>query len=403
MSTTGLRMLQRQSSPRTLSSGGEYPRAVALVAGRQLEIAWWRPAAPAGAPLVLLHEGLGSVSTWRDFPEALAKRTARPVMAYSRFGHGRSDPPARPHTVRFMHDEAALLPDVLDAAQIDRAMLVGHSDGGSIALIAAARFPARVEALVLEAPHVFVEDISIESIQRTTSAYDSGDLEARLARHHADVEAAFRGWSDVWLDPAFREWNLEAFLRRITRPMLLIQGDRDEYGTLAQIEAIARQAGGPVETLVLPTAATCRIAIGRTPCWRPWHGSRALPERRLELGDRDLDAPEIGEHPLRLLDRLAQRGRIRRPAASHLPRQIARRLGTGAADGHGPLVRLDQLPDLGFLVWSHRAQGVILTSGAGLERSRADEDPHDIPHSGLRTPHFGLRTPPSRSFPSLSS
>ena len=219
-----------------------------------LEARWWEPAGPeeSGAePIVLLHEGLGSVSMWRDFPSALATRTGRRVMAYSRFGHGRSDRSARPHTTDFMHEEAALLPRVLDAAEIDRAVLFGHSDGGSIALIAAALSPARVAALILEAPHVFVEDLSVASIERTTATYETADLRARLARHHDDVDAAFRGWSDVWLNPEFRAWNLEEFLPRITCPTLLIQGEDDEYGTLRQVEAIQQQASGRVERLVL--------------------------------------------------------------------------------------------------------------------------------------------------------
>ena len=173
-------------------------------------------------------------------------------MAYSRFGHGHSDRPAHPHTIDFMHDEAAVLPRILDAAGIDRAMLFGHSDGGSIALIAAAQSPARVAALILEAPHVFVEDLSIASIERTTANYETTDLRARLARHHDDVDAAFRGWSDVWLNAEFRAWNLEGFLPRITCPTLLIQGEDDEYGTLRQVEAIQRQVAGPIERLVLP-------------------------------------------------------------------------------------------------------------------------------------------------------
>jgi pimeloyl-ACP methyl ester carboxylesterase len=219
-----------------------------------LEARWWEPLVVTRTmePIVLMHEGLGSVSMWRDFPAALARRTGRRVMAYSRFGHGRSDRPAQPHTVTFMHEEAALLPRILDEAQISRAVLFGHSDGGSIALVAAAQSPARATALVLEAPHVFVEDISVASIERTTASYEAGDLRARLARHHADVDAAFRGWSDVWLDPEFRAWNLEAFLPRIPCPTLLIQGEQDEYGTLKQVEAIARQVAHPVETLILP-------------------------------------------------------------------------------------------------------------------------------------------------------
>jgi pimeloyl-ACP methyl ester carboxylesterase len=174
------------------------------------------------------------------------------VLAYSRFGHGQSDRPEEPHTTAFMHEEAALVPRILDEAKIERAVLFGHSDGGSIALIAAAQSPARVAALILEAPHVFVEDVSIASIEQTTASYETGDLRARLARHHADVDAAFRGWSDVWRNPAFRAWNLEAFLPLISCPALMIQGEQDEYGTLRQVEAIGRQLTGPVEMLILP-------------------------------------------------------------------------------------------------------------------------------------------------------
>ena len=222
-----------------------------LVDGRALEAAWWGPLRSARLPLVLLHEGLGSVSLWRDVPRALAQRTGRRVMAYSRFGHGASDPPASPHTVAFMHEEARLLPAILDAAGIDRAVLLGHSDGGSIALIAASEAPARVEALVLAAPHVFVEDISVASIERTTVAFRTTDLRERLARHHRDVDIAFSGWSDVWLDPHFRTWNLEGYLPGIACPVLLIQGEQDEYGTLRQVDAIERQVRGPVDRLVL--------------------------------------------------------------------------------------------------------------------------------------------------------
>jgi pimeloyl-ACP methyl ester carboxylesterase len=218
---------------------------------RSIEVAWWGPRS-ALTPVVLLHEGLGSVSLWRDFPEALAAETGRRVMAYSRFGHGNSDPPAEPHTVQFMHDEAQLLPAVLDAAGLARAHLLGHSDGGSIALIFAAQHPARAETLLLEAPHVFVEDLSVSSITRTTAAYCDTELRARLARHHRHVDLMFAGWSDVWLNPAFRTWNLERFLPAIDCPVLLIQGEQDEYGTLEQIDTIEQQVRGPVERHVLP-------------------------------------------------------------------------------------------------------------------------------------------------------
>jgi pimeloyl-ACP methyl ester carboxylesterase len=223
-----------------------------VVGGRRLEAAWFGPASSSRTPVVLLHEGLGSVRLWRDFPQELARRVDRRVMAFSRFGHGRSDPPLTPHTVAFMHDEARLLPAVFDAAGIDRAILLGHSDGGSIALIAAAEHPARVGALLLEAPHVFVEDISVRSIEKTTTAYRTTDLRERLSRYHDQVDTAFSGWSDVWLDPQFRAWNLEAWLPQVACPVLLIQGEQDEYGTLRQIDAISRQVRGPVQQLVLP-------------------------------------------------------------------------------------------------------------------------------------------------------
>jgi pimeloyl-ACP methyl ester carboxylesterase len=221
------------------------------VAGKKIEVAWWGQESTA-LPIVMLHEGLGSISMWRGFPEALADHTGRRVMAYSRFGHGRSDRPSASHSVRFMHDEARLLPAVLAAAGIAEAHLVGHSDGGSIALIFAAEHPGQAASLLLEAPHVFVEDISIASIERRAADYRSTNLRQRLARHHRRVDDAFHGWSDVWLDPEFRSWNLEGFLPAIACPVLLIQGEQDDFGTLRQLEAIERQVQGPVQRLVLP-------------------------------------------------------------------------------------------------------------------------------------------------------
>jgi len=218
--------------------------------GLGIEVKGWGQGSTR-CPIVLLHEGLGSVSTWRDFPEALAESTGRRVLAYSRFGNGQSDPPPAPHTVEFMHDEARLLPAVLDAAGIDRAHLLGHSDGGSIALLVAAAHPDRVETLLLEAPHVFVEDISVASIERRATEYRETNLRSRLARHHRHVDLAFSGWADVWLDPSFRTWNIEAFLLSISCPILLIQGEEDDYGTLRQLEAIEQHVSGPVDRLVL--------------------------------------------------------------------------------------------------------------------------------------------------------
>jgi pimeloyl-ACP methyl ester carboxylesterase len=225
-------------------------RALA-VAGRTLEARWRGTADSARLPIVLLHEGLGSVGLWRDFPEALAAATERRVMAYSRFGHGASDPPATPRTGAFMHEEAALVPAVLDAAGIARAILFGHSDGGSIALIAAAQVPERVPALILEAPHVFVERVGLDSIERMRNLYATSDLRERLARYHRHVDVAFGGWCDVWLDPTFESWTLDAELPHISCPVLLVQGVQDRYGTLAQVDRIAAGVSGSVERLVL--------------------------------------------------------------------------------------------------------------------------------------------------------
>jgi len=185
-------------------------------------------------------------------PSVLATRTGRQVMAYNRFGHGHSDPPAQPRSTSFMHEEAALLPAILDAAALPRVILFGHSDGASIALLAAARFPTRITGLALEAPHAFVEDVALDSIEHMRWRFQESDLRQRLAKHHANPDVVFSGWCDVWLDPAFREWNLESELSHVTCPTLLIQGQLDRYGTLAQLDRIARQLAGPVECLVVP-------------------------------------------------------------------------------------------------------------------------------------------------------
>jgi pimeloyl-ACP methyl ester carboxylesterase len=204
----------------------------------------------AGPALVLLHEGLGSVGLWRGLPQKLHDATGLQVLAFSRFGHGQSDPPPRPRTPTFMHEEALeVLPEVLAAAGIERPLLVGHSDGASIALIHAASHP--VSGLALMAPHVFVEQICVDAIRETRRAFNQDGLRERMARHHRAPGVTFSGWADVWLDPEFRAWNLESLLPRIQAPALLIQGRDDEYGTLAQIDAIERGIGGPVERLVV--------------------------------------------------------------------------------------------------------------------------------------------------------
>jgi pimeloyl-ACP methyl ester carboxylesterase len=211
---------------------------------------------PAGAPtLVFLHEGLGSVAQWKDFPDRVAESLGLGALVYSRRGYGASDPvPAAARPVRFMHDEAyEVLPALLDAAKLDSVILVGHSDGASISLLFAAEDSGRrVRGVVALAPHLFVEDVTVKSIAAITEAWKTTDLRARLARYHgANVDGAFLGWSGVWLDPAFRAWNIEREVARIDVPVLAIQGEDDEYGTLGQVEALKRLVRGSVETRAL--------------------------------------------------------------------------------------------------------------------------------------------------------
>ena len=222
----------------------------AVVGGRRIE-AVELAGDPDRRSLVLLHEGLGSVRLWRGFPGALAKATGRRVLAFSRFGHGRSERPSRPRTPAFFHEEALdVLPELLLALDAPEPILVGHSDGGSIALIHAAYH--RVTGLVLLAPHVFVEKITLAAIRRTREAYLRDGLRERMARHHDDPDAAFWGWCDVWLDPEFPEWSIEEEARRLRAPALLIQGADDPYGTLDQLDRIEARATGRVERLVVP-------------------------------------------------------------------------------------------------------------------------------------------------------
>lgn len=221
------------------------------VGGHRLET--WRQDAgggPAAPTLVFLHEGLGSVGQWRDFPLRLSQATGLSTFAYSRAGYGRSSSIQLPRPVRYMHDEALLLPQILAAAGIVEPILVGHSDGASIAILYAGT-GAPMRALLLEAPHVFPEESGLASIARVRDAYSKTDLRARLARHHDDVDAAFLGWSGAWLHPDFRGWNLESSLPGIRAPILIVQGEDDEYGTGAQIEAIRHGAKVPVQVRLL--------------------------------------------------------------------------------------------------------------------------------------------------------
>jgi pimeloyl-ACP methyl ester carboxylesterase len=202
--------------------------------------------------LVFLHEGLGSIGLWRSFPADVRRACGGPeLLVYSRRGYGHSAPLLGSRPVTYMHEEAdEVLPAVLERFGIEGPILVGHSDGASIAVLyAGAR--ASVRGLVLLAPHVFVEDRSIEGIEAARRSYREGDLASRLARHHDHHDATFRGWNDVWLSPEFRSWNIEDRLVGITCPVLLVQGDADPYGTLAQLDAIEGGVRGPCRRAVL--------------------------------------------------------------------------------------------------------------------------------------------------------
>ena len=220
------------------------------ISGRRIEVETIAGASERPA-LLLLHEGLGSVAMWRDFPQKLAAATRCAVTVYSRAGYGRSGPRDGTYGADYMHREALeILPQLIATLGLAAPVLVGHSDGASIALIHAGA-GHRVRGLVLEAPHVFVEQISLDAIAAARTAYASGDLKRRLARYHEDVESAFRGWNDAWLAPEFRFWNIEAWLLGISCPVQLIQGNADPYGSLAQLDAIERGIAGPCERVVL--------------------------------------------------------------------------------------------------------------------------------------------------------
>lgn len=223
---------------------------VIAVAGRKLNYEW---AGEGEQVLVFLHEGLGSIPQWRDFPAQVARATGRRALAYERYGYGQSEVLAEDRVgLDFMHREALeALPALLRALRVENPVLVGHSDGASIALIHAGAGNA-VQGVVAMAPHVFVEDISVRSIADAARAFETTDLPQRLARYHRDPRKTFYLWNDAWLDPAFRNWNIEASLPGIRCPLLAIQGEADQYGTMAQVEAIARQAGGRCELLKLP-------------------------------------------------------------------------------------------------------------------------------------------------------
>ena len=214
------------------------------------------PRPNAGPTIIMLHEGLGCVGLWGDFPDRLQKATGCGVFVYSRAGYGQSSPVKLPRPLSYMHDEARdVLPALLDTIGFRRGLLLGHSDGASIAtLYAGTHQDHRVGGLVLIAPHFFTEDMGIAAIEEARKTYETGDLRQRLARWHGNVDNAFYGWNGAWLDPEFRKWDITQALAYIRVPMLIVQGEHDQYGTVKQIEAAERDCYCPVEVALLPKA-----------------------------------------------------------------------------------------------------------------------------------------------------
>ncbi|GAB4287205.1 MAG: alpha/beta hydrolase [Roseovarius sp.] len=229
-------------------------RGMLAAGGKRLEWAAFGPAPEGDVPVIaMLHEGLGCVSLWRDFPERLAQATGLPVFVWSRAGYGQSDPAELPRPLDYMTQEAlGPLPQVLDAIGARRYILLGHSDGATIAAEYAGRVEDfRVRGLILMAPHLFAEPEGLAEIARAREVFASGDLKARMARHHRDPEATFRGWNDAWLHPDFRAWDVTEVIDYLRVPVLVIQGRQDQYGTLAQVREIAERSYAPVDTLIL--------------------------------------------------------------------------------------------------------------------------------------------------------
>ncbi len=210
--------------------------------------------APSQAPtIIMLHEGLGSVEMWKDFPARIAEETGYGVFVYSRAGSGQSDPADLPLAVDYMTREAVdVLPDVLNAIDFQRGILLGHSDGASIAAIYAGSVSdMRVRGLILMAPHFFAEAAGLNSIRKAKSAFENTDLRDKLRRYHRDPDAAFRGWNDAWLNPDFHDWNIADNIDHWRIPVLAFQGADDEYGSVAQITEVEQRTYSPAETAIL--------------------------------------------------------------------------------------------------------------------------------------------------------
>ncbi len=222
------------------------------VGGVRLEGACYGPPPTEAPTLLLLHEGLGCVRLWRDFPQKLSEATGCGVFAYSRQGYGNSDPVTLPRPLNYMNIEAeAVVPVIIDQLGVNDVFLVGHSDGGSIAAAyAGIKEDPRLCGIVLMAPHFFAEDISVSAISEALEAYQSKGLREKLSKYHSDVDGAFHGWCDSWLNPAFRKWSIVDELKQIDVPVQFIQGDEDRYGTLAQLEALEGALSAPLTSKI---------------------------------------------------------------------------------------------------------------------------------------------------------
>ncbi len=231
-------------------------QATITIGKMSLECAWFGPRPRDGPTIVMMHEGLGSVSTWRNFPERLANATNAGVFTFSRAGYGRSSPARLPRPLDYMHREAIdALPRILAAIGFERGILLGHSDGGSIAAIYAGSIQDhRVRGLVLIEPHFFVEDMNIAAIRKTASDYKTTDLRARLQRHHANADDTMKGWLGFWLHPQFKSFDIREELRYIRVPILIVKGENDPYGTIEQIRAAEGECYCPVESIIIPNA-----------------------------------------------------------------------------------------------------------------------------------------------------
>jgi pimeloyl-ACP methyl ester carboxylesterase len=244
------------------------PPGFLRIGAADLEYRMIGPAPDKAPTIIMLHEGLGSVGLWGDFPEKLQAATGAGVFAWSRAGYGASTPAKLPRPLDYMHIEALdVLPKLLNAIGFRRGILVGHSDGASIAAIyAGSHQDHRVQGIALIAPHFIVEDISVASIARIKTAYETTDLKARLARWHKDVDNAFYGWNGAWLDPKFRDWDISEYLAYIRVPIAILQGVDDEYGTMRQIEIAREECYCPVDVTEIPGAGHSphREALGQT-------------------------------------------------------------------------------------------------------------------------------------------